>query len=188
MVREAGERHPGLDAVSADVRALPFASDSFDAIVSNSTVDHLRDEPDAVLALAELARVLRPGGHLVITLDNPVNPLIALRNRLPARAARWLRRDFSYEPGWTCGPRRLRALLESHGFDVRGETAILHGPRALVAVITPSSPAAEARMLHMALRAEALERLPSRYLSAHFIAAHATRNGDSPSGSSPLPP
>jgi ubiquinone/menaquinone biosynthesis C-methylase UbiE len=48
----------------ADAEALPFASSSFDLVVSTSSF-HFWPAPKQ--ALAELRRVLRPGGRLVIT-------------------------------------------------------------------------------------------------------------------------
>jgi SAM-dependent methyltransferase len=169
----ARRRHPGIEVSVADVRALPFPADSFDAIVSNSTLDHFDDGSQVVRALAELARVLQPGGHLVITLDNPLNPLLALRNHLPRAVARRLRQGFPYEPGWTCGPRRLRGLLAERGLLVRAETAILHAPRAPLALLGRRSPAGQRQLLRLALMAEAVGGLPTRYLTGHFIAAHA---------------
>lgn len=47
----------------ADVAALPFADESFDLVVSSFSLHHW-EEPEA--AVSELARVLRPGGALVI--------------------------------------------------------------------------------------------------------------------------
>jgi ubiquinone/menaquinone biosynthesis C-methylase UbiE len=43
----------------ADVRDLPFADESFDAVIANHMLFHVEDRPRA---LGELARVLRPGG------------------------------------------------------------------------------------------------------------------------------
>ena len=51
-----------LDAVS-DLTALPFKSATFDAALLIVTIEHLR-EPRC--ALAELGRILRPGGTLLI--------------------------------------------------------------------------------------------------------------------------
>lgn len=59
--RRLGDRTP---LVEADVSNLPFASDSFDVIVSNSSLHYW---PNPKLALAEVARVLRQPGELVIT-------------------------------------------------------------------------------------------------------------------------
>jgi SAM-dependent methyltransferase len=58
------KRHqlPGLDFVHGDAQNLPFADESFDAVL-NVEASHLY--PDFPRFLAEAARVLRPGGHLL---------------------------------------------------------------------------------------------------------------------------
>lgn len=54
---------PGVDIVgTAD--ALPFESDSFDVVVSTEMLEH---DPSPWLSLAEMGRVLKPGGHLLLT-------------------------------------------------------------------------------------------------------------------------
>jgi SAM-dependent methyltransferase len=52
----------GLDAQVADVQALPFRDEQFDAVVANWVLHHV---PDRDRGIAEIARVLRPGGTLV---------------------------------------------------------------------------------------------------------------------------
>lgn len=52
--------------------ALPFADGSFDAVVSNHVIEHL---PDAALHLAEIARVLIPGGVCYLATPNRAWPL-----------------------------------------------------------------------------------------------------------------
>ncbi len=64
--------------VTADVRRLPFSSDSFDLIVSDSTLDHFQSTAEIDIALGELARLLKPGGVLIVGLDNPHNATNAL--------------------------------------------------------------------------------------------------------------
>jgi SAM-dependent methyltransferase len=48
-----------------DMRTLPFAAASFDAAMSVAAMDHLA-WPDIEKALAETARVVKPGGHLLL--------------------------------------------------------------------------------------------------------------------------
>jgi ubiquinone/menaquinone biosynthesis C-methylase UbiE len=62
--RADGAKWPKL--VQADYRDLPFADESFDAALNLfSSLGYLGDEEDTK-ALAEIGRVLRPGGRLVI--------------------------------------------------------------------------------------------------------------------------
>ena len=52
----------GVEAVVGDVQQLPFPDGSFDCAVAAWMLYHV---PDVVRGIAELARVLRPGGRLV---------------------------------------------------------------------------------------------------------------------------
>ena len=64
-VREGAAETPGLLLASAE--ALPFADGSFDVILLNEVLEHVGDER---ASLREAARVLPPGGHLVIYAPN----------------------------------------------------------------------------------------------------------------------
>lgn len=55
-------RRRGLEAVHGDIADLPFGDGEFDAVMCNWTLYHL---PDVDRGVAELARVLRPGGRFV---------------------------------------------------------------------------------------------------------------------------
>jgi SAM-dependent methyltransferase len=70
MVGEARERHgDAAEFRVADLRdPLPFADGAFDLVVSQLTLEHLRDWDPVV---AEFARVLSAGGEVVASLDHP---------------------------------------------------------------------------------------------------------------------
>jgi len=53
--------------VDSDIEPLPFPDDHFDAVVSNSMVEHRFNHEHV---LDELVRVLRPGGKLLLCLPN----------------------------------------------------------------------------------------------------------------------
>jgi ubiquinone/menaquinone biosynthesis C-methylase UbiE len=76
-------RARGVDAVVGDVQSLPFEDASFDVAVAAWMLFHVRDLD---LGLAELARVLRPGGRLVAITNysDHLHELFAL-----AGAKRW---------------------------------------------------------------------------------------------------
>ncbi|MFH1533229.1 MAG: class I SAM-dependent methyltransferase [Pseudomonadota bacterium] len=65
MLEKARDR--GLEVVKGSVTDLPFEDDSFDAVVSFKVLAHV---PDLRRALAECARVTRPGGTLVLEFYN----------------------------------------------------------------------------------------------------------------------
>jgi SAM-dependent methyltransferase len=60
-------RARGVDARVADAQALPFEDGLFDCVVAAWMLYHL---PDVDAGLAEIARVLRPGGHLVAVTNS----------------------------------------------------------------------------------------------------------------------
>jgi SAM-dependent methyltransferase len=65
MVELARER--GVDARIGDVQELPFDDDAFDVAIAAWMLYHV---PDLDRALAELARILRPGGRLVAATNS----------------------------------------------------------------------------------------------------------------------
>ena len=52
-------------AVQGDGTLLPFADDAFDRIIASEVLEHIEDDQ---AALDELARVLRPGGTIAVTV------------------------------------------------------------------------------------------------------------------------
>jgi SAM-dependent methyltransferase len=177
VVERARQRHPDVATIRGDVRRLPFGDASFDLVVSLSTLDHLARVDEIRLALAELARVMAPGGLLLLTLDNRANPVIALRQLLPATP---LRRAglVAYPVGATVGPRRLDRLVRGAAFTPRRRQALMHCPRlpavALARAIERAS-LPRRRFLRAAAGFEALGRLPTRYLTGYFAAVVAER-------------
>ena len=66
---ECGNRGTDADLRVADMRALPFPDNSFDAVIcADNSLPHLMTESDVVRALSEMARVTRPGGVVLVTI------------------------------------------------------------------------------------------------------------------------
>lgn len=174
VARQARLRLPGAPLVVADVRRLPYASGTFDLAISNSTLDHFDHASQIARSLAEIHRVLARDGRLILTLDNPVNPVVAVRNALPFS---WLERIglVPYFVGATCGPRKGVRLLTAGGFKVRQMTAIMHCPRVVAVawaarLSEQSNSRTRPRFLRWLREWERLELSPTRYLSGYFVA------------------
>ena len=120
QARAAFDREP-LHAAVADIRALPFADASFDAIYSMGTIEHFRDSERA---LNEMVRVLRPGGCAIVGVPNRHDPF--LRPLLSAVLQATGLYAYGYEKSYS--RRALREMLERSGLRVTAETAILFIP------------------------------------------------------------
>lgn len=65
----AAERGGGVKVARASAHRLPFASGAFDAVVACLVFEHIEDVDDAI---AEVARVLEPGGRFCFFLNHPL--------------------------------------------------------------------------------------------------------------------
>ncbi|WP_242907205.1 class I SAM-dependent methyltransferase [Actinomadura terrae] len=79
VARTTGRAHRATLLV-ADARRLPFTGTRFDAVFAAGLVQHL---PDPAAGLAELARVTRPGGELIVFHPSGRAALAARHGRTP---------------------------------------------------------------------------------------------------------
>ncbi|HWC31729.1 MAG TPA: class I SAM-dependent methyltransferase [Actinomycetota bacterium] len=113
----------GVRFLAVDAERLPFDDASFDKVVSFCVIEHFRDD-DAVLD--EVARVLVPGGWLVLSADSLSNPELRDVERT-AQARR-----YSVNNLYTIGS--LREKLAARGFEVQRWRYILTSPFTLALV------------------------------------------------------
>jgi SAM-dependent methyltransferase len=107
-------------AVQGDALALPFADETFDRVICSEVLEHI---PDDLGAMAELARVLRRGGTMAITVPR----------RGPERVNWALSDDYHNVPGGHIriySRRVLEGRLTSVGLRVTGHHHAhgLHSP------------------------------------------------------------
>jgi len=106
MVELARARAATLDASDrirvreGDAHSLPFATDSRDLVVALGVLPFLHSP---TVALGEVARVLRPGGHFLFSSDNPY------------RLTHWL--DPRLTPLVAPAKRFAKSILHHYGFD-----------------------------------------------------------------------
>ena len=180
IVNMACGRNGKLSGITADLCFLPFNAETFDIVISNSSLDHFETKHEIIHGLHEIHRVMRKGGKLIITLDNLMNPVIALRSILPFRLLNLLGL-VPYYIGATLGPRRLRRIIENTGFKVDALDAVMHPPRLPAVLLTRmfekyAGAKKQNRFLHLLMAFERLSGLPTRFLTGYFIAVKAVKH------------
>lgn len=120
MATNAKRKNRALMLVAADIRRIPFKDRTFDIIISNSTLDHLKLK-DVRPAVKELRRVLKDDGTLVLTIDNKYNPVYS--------AGLWAgnRLKFFYFPQERCYTSgEIRGIVGSEKMEIVDEEAIFN--------------------------------------------------------------
>ncbi len=121
--------NPRLTLVQGDAMALPFADASFDHVVCSEVLEHI---PGDAQAMRELARVLKPGGTLVVTVPAADFPFgWDPPNWILRRAGRSLRGERPWSGIWYGHVRlytrqSLTALATQAGLDVRETRGLSH--------------------------------------------------------------
>jgi ubiquinone/menaquinone biosynthesis C-methylase UbiE len=155
----AARRVPAAELVQGDARELPWSAEEFDVAGAFDVIEHIRDDDRA---LAELFRVVRPGGGLILTV--PQHPALWSAADVYARHERRYRRA------------ELVERVATAGFVVRHVTSfvvvllpLLVASRLRRRVVDDAyDPLAELRL------ASSLNRLFGRLLAAELA---ATRRG-----------
>jgi len=115
----------------ADMRDLPFESETFDFVFMIASVHHL-SESDQMIALKEAHRVLKPGGMLFVTVFNMLRFSFSDKTVWRYRAYSLVRTLWNgfplYYYAFTRG--RLKRLCVEAGFEVREEFYASHGARS----------------------------------------------------------
>jgi SAM-dependent methyltransferase len=160
-------RVPEVDGVHGSGTALPFADNEFDLVLSVAVMHHIADPDEVRRALAEMVRVTKPAGRILVWDHNPRNPYWkSLMARVPQDT----------------GDERLIADHELIvGLEKSGAEILLSAQLGLVPDFTPE------RALGLAAAAErTAERIPLlRRLCAHNVILATKRDLHRPAGPAP---
>jgi ubiquinone/menaquinone biosynthesis C-methylase UbiE len=134
QVREAGYDQR-VSVAEADVHALPYESGYFDLVVAVGVIPWLHSPADAV---AEMARVLRPGGELILTADNGArlmsftDPRGMLALTPLRRMYHSLRRRPQEAVSYLHFPARVNRFVRRAGLQVRSGRTVGFGPLTIL--------------------------------------------------------
>ncbi|HEX5229086.1 MAG TPA: class I SAM-dependent methyltransferase [Bryobacteraceae bacterium] len=173
---KAADRGRALGCVfaNADVRRLPFTDECLDIVLSNSTLDHFETALEIEESLRELARVLKPGGTLLVTLDNPRNPFFAvLRAAMPFAPV-------PYRLGKTLSMPDLLRILERGGLEPQSTAWLIHNPRFVSTLLFLGlrrvlGDRADRPIRWLLAAFSRLDRWPTRVLTGVFLAVCARK-------------
>lgn len=106
---------PRIDRRQASITATPYANASFDRVFCISVLEHL-PPADRLATLREFARIVRPGGRIVLTMDHPLVDLDEFVRCVAAAGLRFVgevRQQVPPDALWSpqYGLRCFRALL-----------------------------------------------------------------------------
>lgn len=117
MLAQARQRADDVTWVAGNALDLPFPAGRFDTVVSTEAFHWF---PDPKAALAQIFRILAPGGRLLLALINPPSPLVS---DLARSGSRWLG-----DPLLWPTRARMRNWLEGAGFEVVSQRRIRRLP------------------------------------------------------------
>ena len=107
-------REHGIEVVRGDVGALPFDDGIADLVVAGEIFEHVEDLEGVV---AEIARVLKPGGTMVCDTINDTwwarFSLVTVGERMPGGPP-----PQCHDPRLFVRPERLRAICAGHGIEL----------------------------------------------------------------------
>jgi SAM-dependent methyltransferase len=108
-----------LDCFNVETDEFPYPDETFDVVVFSELIEHLAVNP--VWTLAEIHRVLRPGGHVIVTTPNAISlerlwTFLHGGSQTVDRYVPLLGYGARHNREWH--PAELREVLESTGFDV----------------------------------------------------------------------
>lgn len=163
----------------ADAHALDLGTETFDLVVAVGVIPWLHSPSGAI---AEMSRVLVPGGHLLVTSDNRLRLTYALDPRLN-RGLRPLRRAVKRSIGssgnltnFAAGaidpalfrPATIRRFLLDAGLTFEREETVGFGPLTFLA--HELLPGERGRSVHKHLQALADRRVPAlRWMGSHHL-------------------
>ncbi len=173
-IRDAGR---SANLLVGDARRSPFRDGVFDLVYSCSTLDHFKERDDLIEGVAEGLRILRPGGEMILLLDNPRSLFYGFVRFLDRRGL------VGFRLGETLAEQEVRDLAGRLGADVIDLRAVYHVPRVFFSVWCRLRHACRLggtdRLVEKILAwSEGMQGKPGQYLTGWYVAACLRKRDD----------
>jgi ubiquinone/menaquinone biosynthesis C-methylase UbiE len=99
-----------IEFIQGDIRKMPFENTQFNIVLSGGIVEHV---PETEKAVFELARILKPGGYLLIHVPQRYSTFTLLKN-IQRLLGLW---KLGYEKSFS--KNSFSKLLQKHGFEIQ---------------------------------------------------------------------
>lgn len=160
---------PAVRLVNGRLEAMPLPDGSFDVVLAMGSLEYAAD---LALALGEIARVTRPGGRALVTMQHRLSPYRLWEDRVWSRVRRRRRGGVASPIRHRCGPRQLRRLLTAAGLNP--VSVVDYSFRLLPAPVDDYLPRLATTLQRRLAR---IGRGPVRVLATDYIVV-ARRRGD----------
>ena len=134
IARDRFGADPRVHLLQGQATHLQFADGVFDAVLCLGVMDSI---PDGACAIAEMTRVLKPGGTLIVTVANLVSPYAWWKNYVYYPGIRWSHRLRAWIGDPTMTPDRIRSCPLRRLYSRAGARRLLESSGLQVTVVVP---------------------------------------------------
>jgi SAM-dependent methyltransferase len=161
VLQQARLKSPEIEYLAGDFMTLDLPAAAFDVAFTLDTLSHFADQAGFI---SRVARVLRPGGLLVVVTQNRavLERWSAIPGPQPGQIRQWV------------DHRKLRELLDREFRDVNIGSTFPVGDQGLLRIINSYK---LNKVVNALVGGERVQRMKERAMLGHSLVAHATKRG-----------
>jgi len=159
VLQKAREKAPAIDYVAGDFMSLDLPAGAFDIAFTLDTLSHFADQAGFI---ARVARLLKPGGLLIVVTQN--KPVLERWSAIPGPQPGQIRQWVDH--------RRLGELLGKDFRDVKITSTFPVGDQGMLRLVNSYK---LNKLVNLFVGSERVDRMKERAMLGHSLIAHAIR-------------